>query len=591
MSLSPLYFASEHLYNGLKYGFNSNDPVIEFGRNAHFASGEMRSRRDPIYIREADIPGEDKEIFSGAEVATHGIKLLAYDHKHKTCRMYVVKALDEGDVRRVGDKVYATPALIKRAYHPFAYYDPSVDPNDVKLSNTIARNFDRNWIDFGQVMADRDQKHFTLYHAKVSDLPDDLCDFVNVNTETEIATNGRFFYVIDRNDQGTYDLRFFVPTYRKKGSFVSAPLKDRWYSFNRVSTYLCKGVSKEECRHKMAVHWGGQSSAKGEIVVLGTSSKLWDELRNFCSDPVSRALYRLGRLRHFPQEKPWNIASAAVAAMFSASVGLKPLEGALIGSAIHLVADEGVDWARNKYRRLRAAFADASSYGGKNCADVTNTGNLFKTCPHADVNEHDPDQIEILDIEQGNPKEGVRRSDRMRPFDVVSFIISMEQRGLSSIAVLPKGDEITMKAYVNGVMYIKVNLKCGGEIFFARFRDDICLNRKLLLPESLRDQLGDGVTYIYKPKNSTSRDCEVLQGLSVEETVLKMEEALRMLGDTLAPEQKAKLLEDVRIRMDKPNYSYLRVQEETNPENIVYMSGKSGEPPDAKAANVQLSVA
>lgn len=63
----------------------------------------------------------------------------------------------------------------------------------------IAKKFHSDWTEYTAELSERNQKHFTLYHARTSNLPEELNEIINIDTETEIFTNGRFFYTLDKN--------------------------------------------------------------------------------------------------------------------------------------------------------------------------------------------------------------------------------------------------------------------------------------------------------------------------------------------------------------------------------------------------------
>ncbi len=601
----------------------ADDPVIPFAQNADKASRRLKKSRNDVWVGRADLSGAehldaDPEIYDGMRVSSHGVMRVAYDHKNKSFLLLAAKAPDilQGKRNEQGE-IYATQDSIERCYIVSAYRSPLAEGEPFKMPEEIADQMREDWFLYTRELSQRNQKHFTLYHASVSDLPEELRDELNVDTDTEILTNGRFFYTLDKDKGDGFNVRFYAPTRRKDGSFVAVPLKGRNFlsEFNKVSKSLCANVPYVQARHKIAEHW--------EEV----SSRLWDERKDF-DDSVFLKSKNIGaNVLNFPRDKKGALLRAASVGTVSWMLGDATRAAAAsvaTFTAEHFLLDEGAREAEKYYGKALKVWwkgAVANCDFGENVADfykIRERSHMLRLCAKINPELCNASDIQFLTLEQNNMRLAHEDpEDGMRPLDIRGLIISMGQRGFSSIASFP--DQNTqVSAYQNGLMVLENKLPGQPAVYYAWYRDDISLTEGRGLPKHYKDQIGSGIMRIeYDPHNGpfTQSFNDISFDLSVDDMMQDLKSRLFKTQSGVAESVQKQSLEFVRESFSKPNYSCFDYMEETNSEKIwvqrkdvvenlwggiwtmtgeeppekIYMGGQFTVPPDASALNYQKS--
>ena len=170
------------------FKYDEKAPVIEFSKNSIAAAEELRSLTDPLYIRKIDITdvekwGLDEDMLSGLRSKQTGIDLYSYDKETRELRYFDKKAVEEGDFIRGADgRVYITNDFLDRSTQPAAFYAPDIDPENPELSKAYYKKFKKIINAADDKGIQRNNDHFTLFRAEVTDLPEELSNQVNINT-------------------------------------------------------------------------------------------------------------------------------------------------------------------------------------------------------------------------------------------------------------------------------------------------------------------------------------------------------------------------------------------------------------------------
>lgn len=562
---------------------SEQDPVLNFSNKAHKVSFKTLREREEVWVGQADLTGAeilgaDPGIYDGMCISSNGVARVAYDHSNKCFLLLAGKAPDILQGARNGEGIFLTEDTVKRGYIVSAYRSTLGNSTPFSMPGDIARKMKNDWADFRQQLSDRAQKHFTLYHASVNNLSPNLNAVLNVSSHTEILTNGRFFYTLDKNAQGRFDVRFYAPTRRQDGSFVSVPLGEN-HLFNKVSKYICRDASYAQARHEIAVHWG----------VI--SSKLWDEKNVYQGEGLGFKAKKTGAtVMNWPKD---NVGAIGRSAAFGGIIGIQgdtmtAAWAALVGAMTHMAFDEGIKGGWDSWKGVREARAKTriEDYGfSEDASDyykIQTVSHIKRLCAKMDIERCKPENIRFLPLSETNMRLAhAPIEDGMRPMDIRGLILSMDQRGFSSITSFPDTNTKN-SAYQNGLMILRNTSPNKPDIFYAKYRGDVCMSDVLDLPDHYKEQIGEGIMRIeYDPR--ARRYTQAFNDISFNVSLDEM--MARLSSERLFEEQpgidvdtKEQSLSSVEGSFAKPNFACYDYMEET--QDLGYMSGQPSVPPN-----------
>lgn len=592
-----------HDSNGL-----ASDPVIPYSRAADKASQESKSDRKEVWVGKADLSGinaddlkADEYIYDGMRIGSHGVMRVAYDEKHKTFLLLAAKAPDilQGERDEHGI-IKANDDLIKRCYIVSAYrvseeQSAQLDQEKADLGyNTkitvpkgIAKKFHGDWVEYAAELSERNQKHFTLYHAKASDLPQELNDVINTDTETEIFTNGRFFYTLDKNKNGYYDVKYYAPTQRKHGSFVTVPLgksKNLKDHFNKASRAICKNVCYAEARDKVASHWAQ------------TASKLWDHRKDFYEGSRMQAQKVFNDIMTFIPNKKGSITRALLVGVTTSTIFGGADKGAYAAGITftleHLLGAESLQEIEKRWGKLfRAKLRNnIRKYGfEEDCSDYykfhTNS-HISRLCAKINPEKVESGALRMLTLEENNMQQDHDLPEPgMRPLDIRGLITCADQRGFSSIASFP--DRFTqVNMYQNGLVILQNTLPDKPKLFLAGYFKDLAHhNPSQDLPECYQEQLDGGFMRIEYDKtamrfNDAFKDISIYKSAKdvlnelVEDRLFQYDASV----DIALKQESIDFIQDIFGKSTIP-FDYMQ---ELAPENRKYIGRHNVKPPRTK---------
>lgn len=352
--------------------------------------------------------------------------------------------------------------------------------------------------EFCEELRRRNQKHFTLFGAGAGNLHPSFGSFsMRRYVKTDIFTNGRLAYLIEKRKDKDYKVTFFAPTRRKDGSFVPVDLSDKWTlrsAFSKVSRVIANTHSYEEARYALMKHWGQMSS------------RLWDEknihkeegrlfmAKKLCADFVNVS---------YDHSRSFLITTSLIGggtALIKPELGIIAALTSTIGhTVVHVViekGEEGLLEAREKAQEARSKVnIDAYGYN-VDISDhfkVQTAENMIKHCPHIDVNRFIPEEFEFLDnsqfsllrdreVVQDNPKIG----------SLSRHLLFMHQRGFSATcSALDRRSRLDM--FQSGIVRFMHERKGGNIVVFAQYRPDLCISEHLRLPDYYTEQFNGGI--------------------------------------------------------------------------------------------------
>ena len=579
-------------------------PVLEYSRKARSASSKMRSRTDPAFIHKVDVSGMqqwgvDPEMFSGLRKVQWGVEPVTYDEEHKVFRYFTKKAIEDGDYIRDEDGVVRiTERFLRHSGQITAYYRPEIDPKnpvlDVDTYDAIKNDSDNH----GKQRLRRNLDYFTLFDVEFDELPDDIRRYVNTKTYTGFSTTAKGYYITDQldvNDARSFKVTYLEPTRRTIGgdTYIPGPLKDFW-GMKRVEELVCKGVSRAEAMHAKQSHWQGVSDENGKLLKRGVSKKYWDESKHLVNGVRANVNYYANRSFRYFVENPWSTARLTAVALLSMRLGLKPMEGAVIGAGLELGVHLGFDAAKKGLKCLRAKFGSAASYKGGDCSDLTTLGSIFNVYTRPDPKKIDASKNRVLNFKQRvrsrNPN--IVSSDT-KLISLEAYITSLGGPGASSTATLPHGEEIEGRKFNCGLVRTKFILSNGDAVYYARYRRDIILDENQEMNSLYKQQLGHGITVVHKAASYMRDDdvfvegkMEVMTDLSLSHVMELVEGTLEDMDHQFSTQEKAEFLESFKTQFS-PAYTNLDYMEELNPENQIYMSGAVDKQPKSSALDIR----
>lgn len=592
-----------HDSNGL-----ASDPVIPYSRAADKASQESKSDRKEVWVGKADLRGIDAEhlkadeyIYDGMRIGSHGVMRVAYDEQNKTFLLLAAKAPDilQGE-RDDNGIIKANDDLIKRCYIVSAYRVSETQSaqldheksalgynKKVTVPKGIAKKFHGVWAEYAAELSERNQKHFTLYHAKTSDLPDELDDIVNTETETEIFTNGRFFYTLDKNKNGQYDVKYYAPTQRKHGSFVTVPLgKSKQFKdyFNKASRLICKNECYAEARDRIAHHWAQ------------TASKLWDHRKDFYEGRRMQSQKVFNDIITFIPNKKGSISRALFIGAATSTIFGGADKGAyaagLAFTLEHLLGAESLQEIENRWGKLfRAKIRNGiRKYNyGEDCADYykfhTNS-HISRLCAKINPDKIESTSVRMLTLEENNMQQDHDLPEPgMRPLDIRGLITCADQRGFSSIASFP--DRYTqVNIYQNGLVILQNTLPNKPKLFLAGYFNDLTHhNPAQTLPECYQEQLATGFMRIEYDKNAMffSDAFKDITLYEASDTVMKelIEERLFKYDTDINAALRQESIDFIK-NIFRRSVTPLDYMQELAPENRKHLSRHTVKPPSTK---------
>lgn len=599
------------------FKYDEKAPVIEFSKNSIAAAEELRSLTDPLYIRKIDITdvekwGLDEDMLSGLRSKQTGIDLYSYDKETRELRYFDKKAVEEGDFIRGADgRVYITNDFLDRSTQPAAFYAPDIDPENPELSKAYYKKFKKIINAADDKGIQRNNDHFTLFRAEVTDLPEELSNQVNINTFTECYTNKCIYYVIDQEKDNTFSLSYYVPTWRDKESFIPAPLNDL-FNIRRVKEVLAEGLTYPQAVDALQEHWQGVEQHDVQIIrhdgasrdqygnilyksnelevrdnvsdIIGKSEVLYEEGHNLCDGTLASAWYKAMRAARYPFEHSRVLYAAGAVAAVSAAAGLKAGWGLAIGAALEVGAHVYVE-ERERVRRFSVAKKAApAEYGGANTADITNKGNLEKNKPKPDKTKINASKNVVLNFDQRNCITNPHIApDDMNPASLKNYIVKVGGMGISSTAELRHGSDVEQRVYNNGMVRTKLKLENGDVVYFARYRDDVVKRPdKQDMPPIYKDQMGQNINIVYRSKSEQS--LKIQKDVSHSEAISLLEKYLQDEVFKFSAEERYDFVESFKIQMERPNYNWLDYGEELDRSNVPYMSGRTYRAPNSQAS-------
>lgn len=322
----------------------------------------------------------------------------------------------------------------------------------------------------------RSRKHLTLYNAD------------------NLYTNGRHVYEILPTKNGKFDVMFYMAAYRKDGSFIPFDMNDNSLhgKFARATKRIETVDTLEAARETVAHHWKAFSSdlwsqrnifmRQGKRVI---GQRILSDLVDFGSNHGKRVIlstiivgggFGAYSLRHGAAAG----AFAAVAAGFAGALG-------------HSLAHASVEVGLKEYFERRAKSLEAKSkleitaYGfDSDVSDhfkIQTPENLAKVCPHIDLQRFNPEDFELLSLDQFSlQKDRELAQDNLQPNSLAGHLLFMGQRGFSSQAhILDQRTELRL--FQSGVTRLMHEREDGIIVVHAQYRPEMCTDDRLRLAQ------------------------------------------------------------------------------------------------------------
>lgn len=461
--------------------YGHKNPVSSFADNALRASAKLKSSRAEAVIGRVTLGGDDRfrgddGIFSGMISALQGVRRITFNHKYGTFNNVFAKVAEDVEGKRNdAEKTYMTESTKRRAYRGASYYAPHVNLDNPVVPTKVSDKLRDEWHQYCREISERSRKHFTLFRAEAGHITHDIRDIfkdtIDPETHTEIFTNGRFFYALDENEGGTYDVKHYAPARRKDDEFVPVRL-NRSCGFDKVAKNIAEGMSYAEAQHHVAEHWEN------------LSHRLWEEenVPSIKDGQQFYAEYAAKRIVNWPRDAPWDFAASM---SFGVTTGLATNSlafGTIAGAVSHAVHDDIFKKRGQRIaRRIKKHFKRPDQYGEDDSSDFFKAGAIGKTASKMN-DKVVPQDEQILDFKQSNFPSQTPLDNSMQPLKIRGLIASIDERGFSSIAdmIETSGDETDMgtriNRYQNGLVVMKTRCEEGKEIFFATYRADLVLS-------------------------------------------------------------------------------------------------------------------
>ena len=602
---------------GLSFGFNflnrigltSKRPVVDFGKEVVKASNELRSRENEMYIHEVDTTrldgwGDDNKLFSGLRKTQSGYDLITYDTEHKVYRYFEVPSLDKGDLIRGEDgRVRITDSFLDgECAQPAVFYAPEVDPENIEFKKEYYDKIEPVHERVKAKHLDRNQKHYTLHRADISDLPEDFMSSVNIATDTEVWTNGWLYYVIDRknNEEDKYRVDYYIPTRRAHGGFIPGPLKDL-FDWRRVKHNVGEDIHYQRAIDVMQNHFQGvdelQAGLKYErglrtvfenaVEHEGKIDVILQEEHKFCDTGLKSAWYKARRGMRYPIENPYVTGGAALAGAFMYYFTGKPEAAVATSVFVEVFAHPTIKAMTYGARQVMGYVGEPRWYRGGNCSDVFNTGNLKKNKTNPDPRTFDPGDNIVLNFDERYiPDNSVIAPMDFNPVSLKTHIMSHGSQGVPCphSEHWSKG-KVELRIFADGLVRLKMDLDDGSAIYLARYRSDAVKRSYFDMDQHFKEQLHDGISIVRKMSKidkGVKKGCSSIQrNVSLEASIELVKQLLESNQYDMTEAQQGHFLSNIEAYLRVPNYAYLDYMQEQDRTSVAYLSGDMQKPPSS----------
>ncbi len=471
------------------------DPATELNTHTPAIVQRFGFERPEITVGRSTLEDKaDPEIYSGTIVTSYGYYRMV---RHiPTGAIAAVHSKSPSNLRGTKDedgRIIADHEGLSKSYLvPKTGFKTNGKDEDTYIH---ARKIRREIRKYGRDLAERSETEHTLYGAEINNPEDAKHRLFNTDTPTEIWSNGRVAYLIDKTRYGQWQVTFYAPTKEEDGKFVpvtmgTTKLKDL---FGKASRTIRVTKEYDDAREAMAQHW------------QSISSKLWDEENIYKGEGFKmRTTKALSSLFNTVTENKY--ALAALVPFGAALAAFKPTLGILGALAyvtqhfvFHEMFSEGLKTSAETYKRVKRAKNRLSldsypQHGNVNDHFLVQTSaNIKKKSPKIDLERFPAEEWEFLNAKQSSMvRDHEFAVDGFHPDSMKDQIMSMHQRGFSSTCVLPD-DYTRVDMFQNGLVRL-MHQKPDGQIrIYAGYRADLCTNKERPLPKEIIAKLKDGI--------------------------------------------------------------------------------------------------